>query len=314
MIGKNVYQPSVRIGNWFEDIRLEESQVKDFLDKKENGDLLMQKRAAVIENILKKVELTVVNDGMVHFGDIIQLRCAGDEVPKITGKNRQTSVLAAHCSIDVMSQDAKLAHPCKVTSCRDLIPNVRSCFVITSCDGTPNGQPLRYTQPFYLKTTDGNGGNLFLQSDTFDFTKCAFRTRHQEVLLVPNPSYLAQWRIIYFNPLLRMEYENMPVPANIPVLINHVYTNQNLCVEDEARLIRTVFSMDYEVSVHTYLNSHKAEEEQNHWVIVTAAPGPPIVMHSLQKESVEEPQGDNIVQQPNEMICQESDIIKETEK
>lgn len=55
---------------------------------------------------------------------------------------------------------------------------------------------------------------LFLQSDTFDFTKCAFRTRHQEVLLVPNPSYLAQWRIIYFNPLLRMEYENMPVPVS----------------------------------------------------------------------------------------------------
>lgn len=45
MIGKNVYQPSVRIGNWFEDIRLEESQVKDFLDKKENGDLLMQKKS-----------------------------------------------------------------------------------------------------------------------------------------------------------------------------------------------------------------------------------------------------------------------------
>lgn len=43
------------INNYWILFFLFQSQVKDFLDKKKNGDLLMQKRAAVIENILKKV-------------------------------------------------------------------------------------------------------------------------------------------------------------------------------------------------------------------------------------------------------------------
>ena len=71
---------------------------------------------------------------------------------------------------------------------------------------------------------------------------------------------------------------------------------------------RTVFGVEYEVSAHTYLNSHKAEEVQNHWVIVTAAPGKPIVMiPSSEKETVEETQ-DNIIEPPKEIISQETDI------
>lgn len=309
MIGKNTYQPSVRIANWFEDLQLEESNVKDFLLKKENGQLLMQKRPIVNENILKRVDLTVVNDGLIHFGDIIQLTCPGEEVSKIIGRSRQCSTLAAHCSLDLMCQNAKLTEPCTVTGSHDLTPNVRTSFIVTSCDGTPTGQPLRYIQPFYLKTMDGSGGNLFLESDKFDFMKCAYQTRHQEVRLVSNPSYLTEWRIVYFNPLLRMEYEFMPVSANIQVIVNHVYTNQNLCVEDGATLIRTAFSMEYEISVHTYLNSHKAEEHNNHWILVTAPPGkeiimPPHLTDDMPFQEASEETSEELTMEKNDCVCE----------
>ena len=37
------YNPSVRVGNWNEDLCLEEDLLKDFLEKKESGELLIYK-------------------------------------------------------------------------------------------------------------------------------------------------------------------------------------------------------------------------------------------------------------------------------
>ena len=36
---------------------------------------------------------------------------------------------------------------------------------------------------------------------------------------------------------------------------------------------RTPFGREYELSVHTYLDSHKAEEDNNHWMLVVGVPG-----------------------------------------
>ncbi|CAB4031558.1 cilia- and flagella-associated 161-like, partial [Paramuricea clavata] len=48
------YNPSVRVGNWNEDICLKEDMLKDFLDKKENGELLIQKTHSLHKTILNK--------------------------------------------------------------------------------------------------------------------------------------------------------------------------------------------------------------------------------------------------------------------
>ena len=49
------YNPSVRVGNWNEDLCLEEDLLKDFLDKKEKGELLIQKTTNLLQTILKEV-------------------------------------------------------------------------------------------------------------------------------------------------------------------------------------------------------------------------------------------------------------------
>ena len=49
------YNPSVRVGNWIEDICLEEDLLKDFLDKKDKGQLTIQKTHNFLNTVLKKV-------------------------------------------------------------------------------------------------------------------------------------------------------------------------------------------------------------------------------------------------------------------
>lgn len=69
-----------------------------------------------------------------------------------------------------------------------------------------------------------------------------------------------------------MEFEGTPVPANEKVVVNHVKTNQNLAVE-EKQCIRTPFGREYEISAHSFKDSHKAEMDVNHWIIATGPSG-----------------------------------------
>ena len=50
-------------------------------------------------------------------------------------------------------------------------------------------------------------------------------------------------------------------------------TNQDLCVEEEICQRTSFGTREYELSAHTMFDSHKAEKENNHWMIVMGAPG-----------------------------------------
>lgn len=52
---------------------------------------------------------------------------------------------------------------------------------------------------------------LYLCSDTHTFQRQAKKSRHQEVLLVPEKSFLCQWQVIAHNPTYRLEMEGTPV-------------------------------------------------------------------------------------------------------
>jgi len=67
--GIRTYNPQVRVGNWNEDICLEEDLLNDFLERKANGTLLIQKKAKLRDIYLSPVTLTETSDGFVHFGD-----------------------------------------------------------------------------------------------------------------------------------------------------------------------------------------------------------------------------------------------------
>ncbi|XP_037395643.1 cilia- and flagella-associated protein 161 isoform X2 [Pygocentrus nattereri] len=180
------YSPSVRVGNWREDVSLDEDSLKDFLHRKDRGELTLQKTTVLRQNILKPMKLSVSRDGFLRFGDTITL--------------------------------------------------------------------------------------LYLASDHRTFQKCAKKSRLQEVSLVEQCDFQCWWRVVYFDPQERLEHEGYPVQVNCKVLISHCKTNQCLAALAN-HVLWTPFGKEYELTAHTFLDSHKAEQDSNHWLFVTADPG-----------------------------------------
>ncbi|XP_056273525.1 cilia- and flagella-associated protein 161 [Pseudoliparis swirei] len=260
----STYRSNVKIGNWNEDLRLEEDAKKDYLEKKEKGELVAQKVDFLKQNILRPVNLTLTNDGRLHFGDVVMLVNMG-------GGQRERSAVSINADINSLRRTPSpgVQAPCGVSAGRGIQACVRTAFVITSVDGSPEGSTLHFEQPFALKTTSGFAGGLYLISDLQTFQKSAKKSRLQEVNLDDSGSFMSWWKIVHFDPQERLEYEDQPVPANVSVLIIHCKTNQALAVLGN-HVLWTAYDKEYELTAHTFLDSHKVEQDNNHWIMCTS--------------------------------------------
>ncbi|XP_041853363.1 cilia- and flagella-associated protein 161 isoform X1 [Melanotaenia boesemani] len=260
------FRPNVKTGNWYEDQLLQEDAIKQYLEKKERGELTFQKRDLLKQTILQQVNLSGTKDGKLHFGDVVML-------VNIGGENRERSAVSINADIKSLTRFPSLGiqAPCGVSAGRNVQPRTRTAFIITSVDGSPEGSTLCFDQSFTLKTTSGFASGLYLKSDLQRFQKCAKMSRLQEVYLDENDCFLSWWKIVHFDPLERLEYEGQPVPADVKVLIVHCKTNQALAVLGD-HVLWTTYGKEYEVTAHTFLDSHKAEKDNNHWILCTSDP------------------------------------------
>ncbi|XP_010212445.1 PREDICTED: uncharacterized protein C15orf26 homolog [Tinamus guttatus] len=268
------YSAGVRIGNWSEDAALAEELLEDFRRRRERGELLIQKCGKLQDNLLRKVKLSLSKDGFVHFGDTVMLlspdnnKSVMENYPGVCGR------LALAVDLDEISMfsAASLQAPCGVSAAKSTDPIGRNTFCILSVDGGEMGEPIRFGQKFVLGATGGFSDQmLYLASDHKSFLRFAKKSYLQQVFLTDELSYLTHWQATFLDPQLRLEYEGFPVPANSNIIITHCHTNRSLAVPRNF-WIRSYFGMEYEVVCHTYLNSHKAEEDKNYWIIVTGNP------------------------------------------
>ncbi|KAM9311909.1 cilia- and flagella-associated protein 161 [Gastrophryne carolinensis] len=267
------FSPSVRIGNWNEDVSLEEDLLKDFLEKREKGELLIQKSSNFKKAILHKTELSMSRDGYLHFGDMVMLLNPENSEQSLSNPrpifgNYTLSVSPDDSALHLQSQ---LTAPCGVSGSSNVKPCARNAFIISSVDGSELGQPLVYGQNFALRTTDDFMGHLYLTSDQKTFLKSSKKSHLQEVGLTDQPSYETCWQAVYLDPQMRMENEGLPVLANTKLLIVHSKTNRCLAVLRKY-ILWTLFGKECEIAAHTYLNGHKFEENENHWIMVTGNP------------------------------------------
>ncbi|XP_041652436.1 cilia- and flagella-associated protein 161 [Cheilinus undulatus] len=260
------YRGNVKIGNWYEDLQLQEDEKKEYLEEKQRGELLYQKVDFLKQNMLNLVNLSVTTDGGLHFGDVVMLVNLG-------GENRESSAVSINADINSLIKTSLpgIKAPCGVSAGRNMQACTRTAFIITSVDGSLEGSTLQYEQSFALRTTCGFASGLYLVSDLQSFQKSAKYSRLQEVSLDKGCSFLSWWKIEHFEPLARLEYAGQPVPANMKVLIKHCKTNQALAVLGD-QVLRTTFGNEYEVTAHTFLDSHKAEKDSNHWILCTSDP------------------------------------------
>ncbi|XP_043843486.1 cilia- and flagella-associated protein 161 isoform X2 [Dromiciops gliroides] len=271
MARKN-YRTCVRMGNWNEDIFLEEEMMKDFLEKRDKGQLLIQRNRILIANLLRQTTLSVTEDGLIHYGDkvlVLNPDCEDPHGGQVVFGRLVLSVtpeeMKAHTSNDIEV-------PCEVTAMHNASPIGRNTFIILSLDGNALGEPIRYGQNFGLGTTAGFDDKMFyLGSDHKTMIKSAKKSWLQDVYLTDEFTYLTCWQATYFDPQLRIEYEGFPVPANTKIIIKHCHTNQALAANRKYSL-RTYFGKECEVACHTHLDSHRNEKPLNYWVLCTGNP------------------------------------------
>ncbi|XP_060932539.1 cilia- and flagella-associated protein 161-like [Limanda limanda] len=266
MAQRTVFNCNVKVGNWNEELQRKEESKKVYLDKRERGELAAQKIDFLKQNILGTVNLSLTTDGQVHFGDFVMLVNMG-------GENRECSSVSINAGVNnlIRIPSPGIKSPCGVSAGRGILPCRRTAFIITSVDGSPEGSTLLYDQSFSLTTTRGFARGLYLTSDIKSFQKCAKISRLQEVTLEEEVSFLSWWKVVHFDPQERLEYEGQPVPADVKVVIRHCKTNQALAVMGD-HMLWTLYGKEYEVTAHTFLDSHKAEEDKNHWILCNPDP------------------------------------------
>jgi len=239
---------------------LEEDLLKDFVEKRNNNELLSQKTPTHFHKILRPIELSRSTNGNVSFGDVVCLY------------HPQTEENLTIFLTNNQLYDADVAStPCGVTSSKMLKPLYRNAFAVANCDGSDvaHGEPLRYGQKFVLTTLPGIVGDLKLSSERATLYKSAKKSRHNEVTLTSNVTYGCCWHVLHFDPQQRLESEGTPVPVNTKVIIMHSKTNEGLAALEKYRY-STPFGKEHEVAAHTFLDSHKAEQEENHWCFVVS--------------------------------------------
>ncbi|XP_008273513.2 cilia- and flagella-associated protein 161 isoform X1 [Oryctolagus cuniculus] len=271
-MAQNLYGPRVRMGNWNEDVYLEEERMKDFLEKRAKGQLLIQRNRRLKRNLLRPMQLSVSEDGYIHFGDNVML--VNPDHPEMEAE----LVLAGDLSL-CMTPDEIRAHlsdelevPCGLSAAQTRTPVGRNTFAILSAGGDAAGQVLRYGQDFCLGMAGGfDNTMLYLSSDHRTLLKSSKRSWLQEVTLTDDVSHLNCWQATFLDPQLRLEYEGFPIPANTRILIIHRHTNRALAAHRHL-FLSTYFGREAEVVAHTYLDSHRVEKPKNHWMLVTGNP------------------------------------------
>ncbi|KFP85699.1 Uncharacterized protein C15orf26, partial [Apaloderma vittatum] len=251
----------------------EQERLRDFLHKRERGELLIQKVSKLQDHLFKKIQLSVSKDGLVHFGDTVML-LNPDNKSSVESDPGACGSLTLAINLDELSlySVTSLRAPRGVSAVQSVDPRGRNTFCILSVDGGSVGEPVRFGQNFGLGTTGGFPDQmLYLASDHKSFVRFAKKTYLQQVFLTDELSYLTSWQAAFLDPQLRLEYEGFPVPANSKIIITHCHTNRSLAVPRNF-WTRSYFGKEYEVICHTYLDSHKAEEDKNYWQVVTGDP------------------------------------------
>ncbi|XP_023242104.1 cilia- and flagella-associated protein 161-like isoform X2 [Centruroides sculpturatus] len=228
------YNPYCLISNWNEDIHLAEAKLEEYLKRKEEGSLLVQRINRILNSALTPVNLTPAKeDGYVRDGSVVSIKsCAVDH-----------AYLAAspHVPDHEGKECDEFASPCSVTATYYSSPCRRNVFVIRKVPeitryGLPfrakveESEPILFGEKVTFSNLDTCGG-LMLYSDLNDAVRYASKSKHQEVSLTNQRSEKLYWKILPRDPTFGLELEGWPVPANGEVVINHAHTNRHLALE-----------------------------------------------------------------------------------
>ncbi|KAM7342773.1 cilia- and flagella-associated protein 161 [Cochliomyia hominivorax] len=277
------YQPVVRLGNWFEDLCLEQDKINIFKNLRDTGELLVEKSRRLYDYLHKEIILEAPKEN-IRFGAIVQLMPCNFNICEYETTDVHPA-LSIVVNEHVVRHSQRLNEECELTIAPSVKTCVRNSFRIISSDAKERtNELLKYGQQFRLECVENDGDSLLLYSvqkspDLNSMITSTFSSRkHGELNLKLGlcwkrncgpgkliPSAYTNWFCQHLDPMQRFESYGTPLPSNMPLVITHAATNRNLAAENV--VIQTLFGPEFLVSVQNYKNIFKRETWKNIWMI-----------------------------------------------
>lgn len=246
LTGGPKFQHKVRIGNWSEDLELEEIKLKDYLKKKEQGSLLVNAKQSQLEESLLRVELSPTEDGVLRFGCKVML--FSHQSKGFMAANPYDTVVKAHEAFVLTT--GPNANAC-----------VRNVFeLVRASDNDGCGDDvLHYGQTFRLKLNPFSRiqTDSYMHSEMVTAMAAAKFSRHQEVSAITAPTGETLFQILYPDTATRFEMDGEPVPAGSPLVIRHVATGSFLASDEIP--YQNLFGTEFEVHCFPYYSLNKTQ-------------------------------------------------------
>lgn len=222
--GAGRYSAKCRVGNWNEDVEMQEVDLKDYISRKKQASLSMDTFGTRMAAALTEVSTETVAGDPVKFGAKLQL-----------GSVSSSQML----SIDTKARDSRPGmNACSVSASSYSTPCVRNTWVFKKHEGPPipnKDDSLRfpdravvcYGNKVVIVGADGHA----LRSRPASTLHAAKQRGLQEVQATDAGagSYDCVWEILTPDPSKRLVSAGVEVLAGVPFLLVHCATGAPLC-------------------------------------------------------------------------------------
>ncbi|KAF4688733.1 hypothetical protein FOZ60_002475 [Perkinsus olseni] len=239
------YKPTCRIGNWCEEVELNDLRMKEYVSKKEAGDLLVISKQLMLERALQpSVAKLRGNDGTLRNGDTVMLRNAASE-----------------CFLSGNAEEripGRKSTAYAVTTGPNATPCVRNVFAVelVNSDDKNAEEPVRYGDEVRLRLRGFiPDSDCYLYSEMVSALAASKCSRKQEVGALDKPAGNTRWQILHPDGKMRFETEGEPIKADQPVVIKHLSSGSYLASDKIKQM--NIFGAENEVHAHCYYSTNK---------------------------------------------------------
>jgi hypothetical protein len=226
------YSCRTRNGNWFEEMVLEDEKLRDFLEKKERGQLTIQR----IRQNLGTVEMTrssgvtqadVPSDGLLHYGKMVRIRnCEHPCCVACDPGDAENPEEGLYSSTGTRQQEASARNVW-------ILKRVEGGQEFLPAPGAADDDIVRYGDKFLLTTTDAIGAQpWFLASTPLDWSHFSRVSHKQMVYVIREKSFKGMWQIDSVGRDTSFDMEGEPVRLGAQVFIKHSMSGSPLACHD----------------------------------------------------------------------------------
>lgn len=233
---QKTYSYNTRIGNWYEDMVLQDEKMREFLEKKEKGTLTIQR---IRQNVATISMPTPSPDGLLHYNYPVRIVNFG---------------LDSYLSCDPGDLENDTEQWYSATGSRSAEVTPRNVWVLIKVDEV-TGQPIEtddvvcYGDQFFICTTESLASDrYYIGSHVPDWTHFSRESRKQVVYSTQNKSYFNAWKVESIGRDTMMEMEGEVIKYGECVCLLHCSTCAPLGLTE--KIVFNDYGNEYETVAH----------------------------------------------------------------